>query len=361
MINREIIRIKIVQLTYAYYQNGNKNIDSAEKELFFSLSKAYDLYNYLLALIVAITKEAGRRVEVAQARAKREGTEEPSQKFVFNRFALQLGENKALQEFMSTQKITWEDSAVFLGQIFETIEKSEIYQAYMASEEDSYDADRELWRKLYKTFIMDNADIDGILEDQSLYWNDDKEIVDTFVLKTIKRFKEQNGAKEELLPEWDSDEEKDFARKLFRAAILNADQYQHFMSEASRNWDFSRLAYMDVILMQIAIAEMMTLPNVPISVTINEYVDLAKLYSTRKSGGYINGMLDSIARNLIKTGRLMKYMEPKEPKGGKGTKEKGTIKVEKVTADGKPKKMRHRIKKGEEPQKETETKTEDKQ
>ena len=133
------------------------------------------------------------------------------------------------------------------------------------------------------------------------------------------------------------------------------------MSEASRNWDFSRLAYMDVILMQIAIAEMMTLPNVPISVTINEYVDLAKLYSTRKSGGYINGMLDSIARNLIKTGRLMKYMEPKEPKGGKGTKEKGTIKVEKVTADGKPKKMRHRIKKGEEPQKETETKTEDKQ
>ena len=310
MINREIIRIKIVQLTYAYYQNGNKNIDSAEKELFFSLSKAYDLYNYLLALIVAITKEAGRRLEVAQTRAKREGTPQPSQKFIFNRFALQLGENKALQEFMSTQKFAWEDSAVFLGQILETIESSEIYQTYMASGEDSYDADRELWRKLYKTFIMENQDLDAILEDQSLYWNDDKEIVDTFVLKTIKRFKEQNGAKEELLPEWDSDEEKDFARKLFRAAILNADQYQFYMSEASRNWDFSRLAYMDVILMQIAIAEMMTLPNIPISVTINEYVDIAKLYSTKKSGGYINGMLDAIARNLIKTGRLMKHMDP---------------------------------------------------
>jgi N utilization substance protein B len=317
MINREIIRIKIVQLTYAYYQNGNKNIDSAEKELFFSLSKAYDLYNYLLALIVSVTKEARRRLEVAQARARREGLKEPSQKFVFNRFALQLEENKALADFISTQKFSWEDAAATIGQLVETIESSDIYKEYMESKEDSYEADRELWRKLYKTFFMENEELDTILEDQSLYWNDDKEIVDTFVLKTIKRFKEQNGAKEELLPEWDSDEEKEYARKLFRAAILNDAQYQRFMSEASRNWDFSRLAYMDVIIMQIAIAEMMTFPNIPVSVSINEYVDIAKLYSTRKSGGYINGMLDGIARNLIQTGRLLKHMEPKKEKDKK--------------------------------------------
>lgn len=310
MINREIIRIKIVQLTYAYYQNGNKNIDSAEKELFFSLSKAYDLYNYLLGLIVAVTKEANRRLEVAQARARREGTEEPSQKFVFNRFALQLAELNALRDFMGAQKVTWEDSPAFLGQLYERIADSETYRDYMESDEDSYEADRELWRKLYRTFIQDNEDLDALLEEQSLYWNDDKEIVDTFVLKTIKRFSEQKGAKEELLPEWDSEEEKDFARKLFRSSILNADEYQRYMNEASRNWDFSRLAYMDIILMQIAIAEMMTFPNIPISVTINEFVDIAKVYSTYKSGGYINGMLDGIARNLIHTGRLMKYIEP---------------------------------------------------
>jgi N utilization substance protein B len=310
MINREIIRIKIVQLTYAYYQNGNKNIDSAEKELFFSLSKAYDLYNLLLGLIVAVTKEAGRRLELVQTRAKREGNAEPSRKFVFNRFALQLSENKELNDFLSTQKISWDDSASFVGSLFEKMEQSEIYKEYMNSEEDSYDADREVWRKLYKAFIQENDELDTLLEDQSLYWNDDKEVVDTFVIKTIKRFNEQNGAKQELLPEWDSDEEKDFARKLFRAAILNADEYQHYMSEASRNWDFSRLAFMDIILMQIAIAEMMTLPNVPISVTINEYVEIAKIYSTHKSGGYINGMLDAIARNLVNTGRLMKHIDP---------------------------------------------------
>lgn len=232
MINREIIRIKIVQLTYAYYQNGNKNIDTAEKELFFSLSKAYDLYNYMLALIVAVNKEAARRNEVLVQRAKREGTAEPSQKFVFNRFAIQLAENIQLNEFMSTQKSGWDENATFVASLLEKIEQSDVYQEYMNSTDDSYDADRELWRKLYRTLIQDNDELDSILEDMSLYWNDDKTIVDTFVLKTIKRLEEQKGAKQELLQEWDSEEEKDFARKIFRAAILNADEYQRAMSEA---------------------------------------------------------------------------------------------------------------------------------
>lgn len=314
MINREIIRNKIVQLIYAYYQNGNKNIDTAEKELFFSLSKAYDLYNYLLLLIVAITKEARRHVDVAQARAQREGTEMPSQKFVYNRFALQLEENNMLSEFMETQKKSWDDEAELLKKLYRQITDSQIYQEYMRSREDNYTADRELWRKIYRTLIQENPDIDAVLEEQSLYWNDDKEIVDTFVLKTIKRFDEKNRSTQELLPEYDSEEERDFARKLFRASIMNANEYQRFMSEASRNWDFSRLAYMDVVIMQIAIAEMMTFPSIPLSVTINEYVDIAKVYSTPRSGGYINGMLDAIARHLVSTGRLMKHIEDKHPK-----------------------------------------------
>ena len=325
MINREIIRIKIVQLTYAYYQNGNKNIDTAEKELFFSLSKAYDLYNYMLALIVAVNKEAARRMEVMVQRAKREGTPEPSQRFVFNRFAIQLAENKQLNDFMSTQKSGWDENAAFISSLLEKIEQSEVYQEYMNNPEDNYDVDRELWRKIYRTLIQDNDELDTILEDMSLYWNDDKTIVDTFVLKTIKRFSEQNGAKQELLPEWDSDEEQEYARKLFRAAILNADEYQRYMSEASRNWDFSRLAYMDIILMQIAIAEMMTLPNIPVSVSINEYVEIAKFYSTPKSAGYINGMLDSIARSLVDSGRMAKFIEPKKEKEHKEYKPKKQI------------------------------------
>ena len=138
------------------------------------------------------------------------------------------------------------------------INVNKAYANYMQSEDDSYEADRELWRKLYKQLIQENADLDAILEEKSLYWNDDKEIVDTFVLKTIKRFDPKNKQKQELLPEYKDEEDRNFARKLFRTTILNAEQYQRYMSETSRNWDFSRLAYMDIVIMQIAIAEMMT-------------------------------------------------------------------------------------------------------
>ena len=308
MINRELIRIKIVQLTYAYYQNGNHNMDNAEKELLFSLSKAYDLYNCLLSLIVAVSKESRLRYEVELSRAKREGTPLPSGKFANNKFALQLEANKQLNEYIETQKQTWDDSVEFVRNMLTQIEQSQIYADYVADEDDSYETDREAWRKLYKAIIMDNDNLDAMLEEKSLYWNDDKEIVDTFVLKTIKRFDPANKEQQELLPEYKDEEDKEFAVKLFRATILNADQYQRFMSETSRNWDFSRLAYMDVVIMQIAIAEMMNFPNIPVNVTINEYVDLAKLYSTPRSGSYINGMLDAIARYLIDTGKMMKVM-----------------------------------------------------
>lgn len=311
MINRKLIRVKIVQLTYAYYQNGHHNMDTAEKELLFSLSKAYDLYNYLLGLIVAITQEERRRVDIATRRAEREGTETPSQRFAFNKFATQLEENKQLNLFMEDKKMSWENDVEAVRKLCDQIEQSPLYQEYMMSDAEDYETDRELWRRIYRTLIQGNEDLDAILEEKSLYWNDDKEIVDTFVLKTIKRFDPANKADQELLPEYDDTEDREYALKLFRSTILNADTYQRYMSETSRNWNFSRLVYMDVVLIQIAIAEMLTFPNIPISVTINEYVDLAKLYSTPKSGGYINGMLDAIARHLVDTGRLLKPMQPR--------------------------------------------------
>ena len=312
MINRDLIRRKIVQLTYAYYQNGNHNMDNAEKELLFSLSKAYDLYNYMLQLIVAVTKEARKRYDVELTRAQREGAEAPSQKFAFNRLAVQLEENKMLGDWIDAKHSSWDDDIEFVRKLYTNITASEAFQEYMASEEDNYEADREAWRKFYKNFVMNNEELDALLEEKSLYWNDDKEVVDTFVLKTIKRFEQENKADQELLPEYKDLEDRDFARKLFRSTILNCDQYQRYMSDASRNWDFSRLAYMDVVIMQIAIAEMVNFPNIPASVTINEYVDLAKVYSTPRSGGYVNGMLDNIGRFLIDRGIIAKELPPRK-------------------------------------------------
>lgn len=307
MINRVLIRLKIVQIVYAYYQNGGKNLDTAEKELFFSLSKAYDLYNYLLLLMVEVTKQANKRLNAAKN--KLVPTKEelfPNTKFVDNRFIAQLEVNKQLLEFSNNQKKTWENEADFVKGLCDKILESDIYKEYMASETSSYEEDRELWRKIYKNIIFNNAALDQVLEDQSLYWNDDKEIVDTFVLKTIKRFDEKNGAKQELLPEFKDDDDRDFVRRLFRRSILNADYYRHLISENTRNWDLDRVAFMDVIIMQIALAEILSFPNIPISVSLNEYVDIAKLYSTPKSGSFINGTLDGIVNSLKKDNKLTK-------------------------------------------------------
>ena len=322
MINRDLIRRKIVQLTYAYYQNSNHNIDNAEKELLFALSKSYDLYNYMLQLIVALTQEAQKRYEVEVARAQREGAPEPSSRFAYNRFAVQLEENKMLADWADVKKSSWEEDIETVRKIYTAIVSSNLYASYIngsmtkdhVEELDDYAYDREFWRRAYKTFIQNNDDLDVLLEEKSLYWNDDKDIIDTFVLKTIKRFEATSKANQELLPEYKDEEDRDFARKLFRATLLNCDAYQHYIGDACRNWDFNRLAYMDVVVMQIAIAELMTFPGIPATVTINEYVDLAKLYSTPRSGGYVNGMLDTIARFLISRGLIQKELP--ERKGG---------------------------------------------
>ena len=307
MINRVLIRLKIVQIVYAYYQNGGKNLDTAEKELFFSLSKAYDLYNYLLLLMVEVTKQANKRLNAAKN--KLVPTKEelfPNTKFVENRFIAQLEVNKQLLEFSNNQKKTWENEADFVKTLCDKILESDIYKEYMASETSSYEEDRELWRKIYKRIVFNNEKLDAVLEDQSLYWNDDKEIVDTFVLKTIKRFDPKNGDKQELLPEFKDEEDQDFARRLFRRSILNADYYRHLISENSKNWGLDRVAVMDVIIMQIALAEILSFPNIPINVSLNEYVEIAKLYSTPKSGGFINGTLDGIVNQLKKENKLTK-------------------------------------------------------
>ena len=307
MINRVLIRLKIVQIVYAYYQNGGKNLDTAEKELFFSLSKAYDMYNYLLLLMVEVTKQAERKQSAAKSKLLPTAEElYPNTKFVDNRFIAQLEVNKQLLEFSETQKKTWENESEFVKSLCEKIMDSDIYKEYMASETSSYEEDRELWRKIYKRIIFNNPELDQVLEDQSLYWNDDKEIVDTFVLKTIKRFDEKNGAKQELLPEFKDEEDQDFARRLFRRTILNADYYRHLISENTRNWDLDRVAFMDVIIMQIALAEILSFPNIPVSVSLNEYVEIAKLYSTPKSGSFINGTLDGIVNALKNENKLNK-------------------------------------------------------
>lgn len=307
MINRVLIRLKVIQVIYAYYQNGGKNLEAAEKELFYSLSKAYDLYKYLLLLMIEVTQFADRRID--NRRHKLRPTAEdlnPNTRFIDNAFMAQLMQNVQLEEFRANQKRTWDDEGDFVKHLFERIEETKAYQEYMAKDTLSYEDDRELWRKLYRSTIAQNQEIDEILEEQSLYWNDDKAIVDTFVLKTIKRFEPENGSGQELMPEYKDDEDKEYARKLLRTAIVNADAYRKLMVDNAKNWDMERFAFMDILIMQVALAEIMSFPPIPVSVSLNEYVEIAKMYSTPKSGGFINGMLDNIVSQLRGENKLNK-------------------------------------------------------
>ena len=258
-------------------------------------------------LMIAVTNYAQKQIEAAKAKLMPTLEDlNPNTKFIENKFIEQLEVNAQLCDFVSNQKRTWANDENFVKSLFEEITKSDVYRDYMASEDNSYEADRELWRKLYKTFIYNNEALDALLEDQSLYWNDDKFIIDTFVLKTIKRFDAKNGAKQELLPEFKDEEDQDFARRLFRKTILNGEYYRSLISENIRNWDLERVAFMDVIIMQCALAEILTFPNIPISVSLNEYVEIAKMYSTPKSGSFVNGTLDGIVKVLKNDGKLMK-------------------------------------------------------
>lgn len=307
MINRSLIRLKVIQLLYAYYQNGGKTVESMEKELLFSLAKAYDLYNYLLMLIVEVTKYGRQVVEHQEELNSIAHIDNViSHRFIDNQFACQLELNKQLIEFKEEKKLSWTDEDEYIRQLYETITNSKDYKTYMLEPETDYAQDRELWRRIYKGIIMTDERIDDILEAQSLYWNDDKQIVDTFVLKTIKHFDEANGADQELVPEFKDEEDREFAIRLLRRSLVNAEYYRSLIAQNIQNWEMNRLAFMDLLIMQMAIAEILSFPEIPVRISINEYLDIAGYYSTPKSPKYINGVLDHVCRRLQSEGKLLK-------------------------------------------------------
>ena len=307
MINRILIRIKVLQIVYSYYQNGNGDRKVAENELLFSLQKSYDLYYYFLLLIIEVTNLQRRILDTRKCKYMPTDEElNPNTRFVDNRFVAQLAENDTLKKYVDEQGLSWSHDEEFVKNVLDTILSSEIYAEYLKNEEDSYETDREFWRQIFKKVICGNEMIEEYLEDKSIYWNDDIEIVETFALKTIKKFEEKKGSKQALLPMFKDLEDKAFAIKLFRQSLLKGKEYRERIDKHMKNWETERIANMDLIIMQVALAEILSFPTIPINVTLNEYIDAAKYYSTPKSGTFINGILDSIVNELKKEKLLLK-------------------------------------------------------
>lgn len=307
MINRILIRIKVLQIVFAYYQNGNSDLSVAENELHLSLRRSYDLYYYFLLLIIEATHLQEQRIDARKHKLRPTDEDlKPNTRLIDNRFVRQLETNDMLLDYVKEHGISWVNETDFVKRILDMILKSDLYAEYIDNPNDSYETDQEFWRAVFRKLICGNEEIEDALEDISIYWNDDIEIIQTFVLKTIKRFKENNGNKEELLPMFKDDEDHRFVIELFRKSLEQASTYREWINKHMKNWESERVANMDLIIMQVALAEIMNFPKIPIKVTLNEYIDAAKYYSTPKSGTFINGILDSIVTELKKGKLLLK-------------------------------------------------------
>ncbi|PIF01882.1 MAG: transcription antitermination factor NusB [Paludibacter sp.] len=310
MINRVLLRIKVLHIVYSFYKGKQGSVNIAEREFLKSITKTYELYFYLLKLIVEVTHYAEIKIDTRRNRLNpTEFDLNPNTRFINNAFVKQLSYNTEFQEFVSENKISWINHQEIVKEIYELIVNSELYEEYMSASETDYEKDKNIWKKIFKKIILTSDSFEKSIEDQDIYWVDNLDIIVSFVIKTIKNFDKENGAEQDLIPKFKNSEDLIFAKKLLRNCLENKDEYQQLISENAQNWDLDRIAFMDIIIMQLAIAELISFPTIPVNVTMNEYIEISKFYSTKKSATFINGILDKITKELKKENRLIKVVK----------------------------------------------------
>jgi len=219
-----------------------------------------------------------------------------------------LTKNVQFNEYLTAHKLSWVNYPEIIKELFEEVICTEFYSDYMTAESVDYAADKDIWRKIFKKVILQNEELDDSIQDQSIYWTDDIEMVISFVIKTIKRFDLAKGEEQELLPMFKDQEDIDFASKLIRSVLTKGPVLREMIDLNTKNWEIDRIAFMDIVIMEVALAELMDFPTIPVNVTLNEYIEIAKTYSTEKSGTFINGVLDNIVGELKKENKLIKVV-----------------------------------------------------
>jgi N utilization substance protein B len=310
MINRFLLRIRVVQILYSHYHGGEQTAAAAEKELFHSLDRAYDLYFHLLNLVMVITNLADARLETRKNRLLPSSADLcPNTRFVENQFVKQLSSNKFFKEYLKTRKLSWADDPIIVKELLEKILSSVFYSDYLKAPSFGYENDKRLWRKIFRNIISNNNSLEESLEEQSIYWTDLLDHTVSFIEKTIKNFDISRGHLQSLQKKYGNEyDDVEFARRLLRKTLENENEYRELISKNTSNWDVERIAFMDILIMQVALAELTCFPNIPVNVSLYEYIEIGKYYSTEKSGLFINGVLDKIVNELKKENKLIKVV-----------------------------------------------------
>ncbi len=307
MFSRRLLRIKVLQTLYAYHKVEGKTYASAEKELLHSIRKSYELYHLLLLLIVDVIDYAESKIELAKQ--KKVPTEEdlhPNTRFIDNQLAAQLRNNRDLRNYREKHSLSWVQYPEIIKNLFLFCTDTDFYRRYMEEPERSYRQDKKLVERFYGDIVMNYEDLYINLEEQSIYWIDDVDFVVKMIVKTLKKFREDQIDGGPLMPMFKDQEDEDYAKTLLRKTIMNEEPYLEMIRTSANNWELERIAFTDSLIMQLAISEAIEFASIPTKVTINEFLEIAKLYSTEKSSQFINGILDNIIAGLKKDGRITK-------------------------------------------------------
>ena len=307
-----MVRTHVIQTLFAYYEDEGKTLGTARKELLKSFADTYDLYFMLLDFANVLTAYAQREMEdqIARARATHSGWT-PNRRFVQNRLAQQLFDNRALRTRIEEQRLSWDSGIPAVADVYKRLVESDFYREYMEAERCTYEDDKRIWRQIYQHLLAGNEVLEDSLEELEVVldktnWTTEADVILSYVIKTIKRFKADSTPDTPLLEMFDSEDEVRFATELLEKAIEGHDEYEALINDHLKGWDADRIAYMDRIIITTALAEILGFEDIAMTVSLNEYIELAKAYSGDKSYMFINGILTEILRDLKNEGKFFK-------------------------------------------------------
>jgi len=307
MISRRLLRIKALMALYAFNRREDENLASAEAELMFSIGKTYDLYHHLLLLVLEVADIANEKIE--QALQKRMPTPEdlnPQKRFVDNMVIAQLRKNVPLNEYISSHKLSWSNHQHIPRMLYNKMIAWDLYEEYMRQEDHNYSLDKKFIISLVTGLFAVSDDLNSNLEEQSIYWNDDMEYITVMVEKTLRKFKTDSRENVSMMPLYKNEEDEEFVKILFRKAVIHSEKCSVLIDKNTTNWEVDRIALMDILVMQLAVTEILEFPEIPVKVTLNEYIEIAKYYCTSKSSTFVNGILDNIVKEIREEGHINK-------------------------------------------------------